>query len=585
MVDRKGAGYALEAIVAIATVIIFVLGGLSVPSNQDWEGFRSQVSAEDLTYSLQESGYLNHALSEGEVGSVQTAVSTITERDIEVSGLVSNLPIAENSIAFYTRPTDRYTQNLEPVDGGCEGDLEEISSRSEEPVLRTDGTGRSGVHSGEVLYVADLDPAQVGGNNKQDYDSLWVDNGTTCQFSSSEGPYFLDNIFLWEDEYYDLESIDGSSEEMRLFKATQPVRFRNSLREPVNGVNTFVNIDAVNFTELDQNTYNTAVLRSESAVQQVDSGNKDLVENFMEEGSLLILANLTSTSFDSNDFLSRSGFKYVNSSYSDSYAGEETTGRFPSNRNAQDVQTYFAGLEGVESDLSVIPPKAISNTRSTIQSSPAILRSPTETYNFSVWNRTDGSLEDADPSNFPGAPESECYSTGGDSFTRGELEFPDEQTYSFINAELGTSTSFCNNNNERGVKVDVDQDGSYEDESTLLNDQVFEVANRRYALKVMYNSDPAREVGFTFVGNREVELIARRNSFPAYDGNKIAVSGYENFYEDQDRRLLASVIHWLRGDDVRFTGLTEPEDISTSTYSGIENETYLPYELNLRWSG
>jgi hypothetical protein len=583
MVDRKGAGYSMEAIVAVATVIIFVLGGLSVPDNQNWAQFRSQVSADDLTYALQESGYLNHAMSEGEVGSVQTAVSSITERNIEVSGLVSNLPIAENSVAFYTNLSDRHTQGLEPVNGGCEGDLEEIASRSEEPVLRTDGTGRAGVHSSEVLYVADLDPAQVGGNNQQDYDSLWVDNGTECQFSSEEGPYYLDNIFRWEDESYDLESIDGSDQEMRLFSATQAVRFRRSLNEPVNSVETFVNIDAVNFAELDQNSYNVAVLRSESAVEQVDSGNQDVMESFMETGSLLVLANLTSSSFDPGDFMARSGFRYVNVSYADGYSGGETGGFFPSNRDSQDTQTYFAGLGGEGSSLSVVPPGVISNTQSTVQSSPAILRSPTETYNFSAWNRTNSSMETVDPSAVEGEPESACYSTSSEALTRGTLEFPDGKEYSFINANLATSAGDCSTQ-DRGIKLDIDGDG-YEDEPTLLNNQILEVANRRYAVDVNYGGDPAREVGFTFVGDRAVELVSRRKSFPEYDGNKIAVSGYEDVYEGQDRKLMASVIHWLRGDEVRFTGLAPPSGVSTGTYSGIQNRTYMPYELNLRWSG
>lgn len=588
----KGAGYSLEAIVAVATVILFVLGGLSIPESQDWSSFRGEVASDDLTYALQKSGYVDHALSEGEIGSVQTAVSTVAEGNVEISGLVSNLPIAENRIAFYIRPKNRFDQQIREVGSSptdeCEGDLEEITNRSEAPVYRTTGGElANNYHDNETLYIADLDPRTVGGNDETDYDALWVDNGSrSCQFAEEDGPYYLDEIFKWENESYDFESVNEGEDEMRLYRSTQPVRFRKMLERPVNSVKTFVSIDAVNYTELESGDFDVGVVRGNDAVEQIDDGNKTEVKNFMSDSSMLVLANLTSDKFDSNDFMSQSGFRYVDEPYNNPYSGSGVEGSFSENRDSQDTRTYFKGLEGVESDLSISPPRVIADTQPTVESSPVLLKSSTESYSFSNWNRTNTSMENISRSEVEGEPESECYPQES-SLTNGSLEFPDGNIYTFISAELGTSTSFCEENNVRGVKIDLSQDGSYVDETTLLNDQIVEVANREYAINTFSNSSVCGDgecVGFTYLGDRHVELISHRNSFPGYGGGRMAVSGYEKVYSDEDRKVLASVIHWLRGDQVSFEGLSPPGEISTSTISGIQDDTYLPYEVNMRWS-
>ncbi|MFB6099768.1 MAG: hypothetical protein ABEK16_00710 [Candidatus Nanohalobium sp.] len=593
MVDRKGTGYALESIVAVATVFIFIFGGLQVPENQNWDSFRRQVSADDLTYALQDSGYMNHALSEGEVGSIQTAFSTISERRVEVSGLVSNLPINENKVAFYTKPSRRYTQGLmDASSGSCAGDLDEIASRSEEPVLQTDGTGVDANYPDERVYVADLDPNQVGGNNVQDYDSVWVDNGTDCQFSNAEGPFYRDEFIKWGPHHYDVEWINGDTNELRLFNATQAVRFRNMLNRPVNSVDTFVTVDSVNFTEVDTNTYNVLVVRTSEGVRDI-SANQGIMEDHLNEGSLMVLASLDSSNFDNGDFLERAGFQYISVPYEGSYSGGEVPGRFSSESRSQEVETYFKGLGGESTSLSIAPPNIISNTTRTLESAPAILYSATQSYNFSDWNREEDDMENItgpELSNYPGRPESACYGTTDSALTATTITFPDGKQYEVINAELGTTETYCNNNNDRAVKVDLNRDGDFMDEpeGPFLNNERVVVAGREYAARsILTGSDCEWDgncVKFVYIGSRDVELIARRTTFPEFNGGRIAVSGYEAQYSTEDRKVLASTIHWLRGDQLAFTGRTEPEGISTSTYSGIQNRTYMPYEVNLRWS-
>jgi hypothetical protein len=596
MVGRKGVGYSLEAIVAIATVIFFVLGGLTVPENQNWSDFRLQVASDDLTYALQDSGYVDSALKHGGVGSMQTAASTVMERDVEVSGIVSNLPIAESRAAFYIKPSKRFTQKLREVDSSdkCSGDLGEITSRSENGrVLRTDSSAgelADSYHDNVTLYVGDLDPRTSGGGDGEvNYDSVWVDNGTTCQFTSEEGPYFIDEIFGWENESYDLEWInaDTGDKKIRLYRANQALRVDKYLEKPVNGVETFVSIDTVNFDELESGDYDVALLRGRKSVDYVDSGNMSAVTEFMEDGSLLVLANLTSTHFDSDDFMSESGFAYVEVPYKGSYSGGEIEGSFYQDSHSQDIETYFKGLKGDETSLSTLPSRVFSSTGEVIESSEAILQSTSQSYKLSEWNRTNRSMKQVQSGGLTGAPESSCYtdSSTNSSFTKGSLEFPDAEDYTFINAELGVDSAYCSNNDERGVKIDTDRDGSYEDERTLLNDQIVQIANRNYVVDIIRDGCNEGEcLGFTFIGDRNIELVSLRNSFPGYNGGSIAVMGYEKRYESQDLRLIAAIIHRLRGDQINFVGLSPPEGISTSTYSGIKEETYLPYEVNMRWS-
>lgn len=594
---EKGAGYSLEAIVAVATVFIFMFGALDIPSNQNWSQFREQTSAEDVTYALQKTGYINHALRNGETGSIQTAFSTVTERSTEVSGLVSNLPINDNRVGFYIINSERYTQNLRTIQSGdtCEGDLEEISTRSEEPVLRTTG-GALADDKNSVIYLGDLDPANstIGsGDGVTNYDSLWVDNGTECQFSNSEGPYSIEEIFKWDNGYYDFKSADASSDTMRLYNATQPVRFREVLRQRVNDVKTFTTVDTVNFSRLDSRTYNTVAFRKEQSLDDV-SNNREIVEEFLETGSILFLADLDQSYFEPGDFLSDAGFRYVDVPYQGSPSWDG--GYFPNSEAPQEVSTYFRGLNGQEVNLNIDPSTTvISDSERYLESGDPLLKS-SERYDFSVWDTSTSSMNAVDPSSVDGEPSSECYvdSSGNDrdrALTETtNLGFP-ESSVSVINAELGSSDSYCNNNNDRAIKIDFDDDGDYQDasEGPFLNGETVIIDDRQYGVTIIpAASDSSCDEGdcleFVYIGDRGVEIIPRRTSFPGLNGEKIALTGYQSEYSTDDLKVLTSTINWLRGDQVSFTGQEQPEGLSTSTFSAVQNRTYMPYELNLRWS-
>jgi len=591
MVKQKGFGYAAEAILAVATILLFLFGAVEVEQGQQWSEFREQSSAEDLTYTLKQTGYTDHAIKNAETGSLQTAFSTLTERSTEVSGLVSNLPINENRIAFYTIDNKRHTQQLDEVESGdpCQDDLEEISSRSEEPVLRSEGIELQNSKT-NTTYIGDLDPRISGGNGEQDYDSLWVDNGTECQFSDEEGPYNLEEIFKWEDEYYDIKWIDGDTDEMKLYQATQPVNFREKLDERVNSIETYTTVDTVNFSRLGSRTYQTAVFREDEALDDINSTeeNRKITEDFLDTGSILFLANLNSNHFDEGKILDEAGFKHLSVSYEGSYSGGETQGVFNSNPGSQEVLTYYKGLGG-PTPLSLQPStKVISDTEDTTESGDALLKA-NENYNFSEWEDQTTSMSSVPPSGVIGEPDSDCYSETNRPLTEASVSLR-KNNYDIINAELGTSDTYCQNNNDRAIKIDFDGNGYNDNEDgPYLNGEFVKVDNVTYAVNIKNSdSNPGCDEGdcveFKLIGDRQVELVSRRTGFTNISGQKIALTGYENSYSDQDLTLLTSAIYWLRGDQTSFQGNQEPGGINSKTISGINNRTYLPYELDLRWS-
>jgi hypothetical protein len=204
-------------------------------------------------------------------------------------------------------------------------------------------------------------------------------------------------------------------------------------------------------------------------------------------------------------------------------------------------------------------------------------------------------MSDVNPSSVDGEPSSECYfdSSGNErerALTETTFNFPNSSV-SVINAELGSSNSYCNNNNDRAIKIDLDDDGDYQEasEGPFLNGEAAVIDSREYGIIIVpAASDPGCDEGdclkFVYTGDKDVELIPRRVSFPNFNGEKIALTGYQSVYSSDDLKVLTSTINWLRGDQVTFTSQDQDQSISTNTFSAIQNRTYMPYELNLRWN-
>ncbi len=325
MVNRKGIGYTIEAFIAAITLFVFVLGSFSSPPPQSWDTFQDQIAAKDMSHTLKKTGHLEQFLGNGETGSIQTVAETLSKGRIEVSGNVENLPIQESSIGFHVLPGDVYTESLVDVTAGdsCEGDLEELES--EYTIKRTEDTGgsRESYH-GIRIYVTDSDPKESAGfNGNIDYDTFWVDNGTDCQFGASEGPFFLDEFFLWgnttdtePDNHYDMKAIDPAGGSFTVYPADQPASFRNTLQKPVNGIKSDTEVDTFTFTGTDLSSYDVLVFREDApapddTLSEIDA-NLGRVNEYLQNGnSILLLANLQEPDLTNFNFLDQTGFRWI----------------------------------------------------------------------------------------------------------------------------------------------------------------------------------------------------------------------------------------------------------------------------------
>ncbi|QKQ98465.1 hypothetical protein GKQ38_02980 [Candidatus Nanohaloarchaea archaeon] len=316
--NRKGAGYAIELMVSIFILLAFAAGSFDIPDNQNWSNFQQEVAAQDISYTLKKTGHITHFMKNAEIGSLKTAITTISGRNMHVSGTVSNLPILETSVGYNVLPKRQYpNQGLQGITD-CSGDLTELEEEVQPgvPLRQTDPAASRQSRHNVVLYVGDTDPRVSGGfNSETDYDTVWVDNKTQCQFTNSEGPYYIDNFFLWgnmtddnPDTYYDIKEIDSSS--VSLFKADQPVKMKKMLSREVNGINTRTSVSTFDLGRANLSKYEILVFRDEAALSSIQA-NRQKVEDFMKTGSVLLLMNLDKSTTNSNDFIQDLGLEWV----------------------------------------------------------------------------------------------------------------------------------------------------------------------------------------------------------------------------------------------------------------------------------
>jgi len=239
--------YAIEAMLATILVLIFLFGAIEVSeSGQDWSDFKTEVASNDLSYALEMSGKLENFAKRGETGSIQTSLNIISDRNLEVSGSVSNLPTSSIDIAYGT-PDDKQTgSEVVEVEQGdrCYNDLQIINNsidHNENPIYRSNG-------SLEEKYNARLYFSNTSISDS--YDTLWRDNGTkNCQFDPTTDRYTRNEIFNWKNntvsDYFEFENITVSANQVYYFNASQAVNIRNITRQPVNGIETDVEFDLV----------------------------------------------------------------------------------------------------------------------------------------------------------------------------------------------------------------------------------------------------------------------------------------------------------------------------------------------------
>lgn len=739
MTDRKGLGYSIEVIAAIFVLLTFAAGSFSVPPNQDWRDYQRQIAAQDLTYTLENTGHLPSFLEHADTGSIQTAMTTISDRDMAVSGTVHNLPILESRIGFNTLPKRRFYQPLKSISGDrCEGDVEEIAPKSEYQVMTSDPSGALESSHGVRLYFADTDPKVSGGwDGSRNYDSVWVDNGTQCQFGAAEGPYYLDQFFFWgngsaaggtystdfegsdpdwycsttnqnmdtcttdaNDHYsspneaakagksdgvcgragvtkdfsfsqqpttltldmkaradnwgrntimlrdssgyhvlwrrkasgtsystgwntrtfdissydsdftlilgndddtsycnngdhgwtlwvddvsvqttdpahYDFKSVDTGSNEFTVYRADQVVRLRNTMSQQVNGIDTDTAFDTFRIDQKDLSVYDVVVFRESQSLNNI-STHRPKIESFMRQGSMLLMMNPSRSQVESG-FLHDIGFEWVDLNLVGGNVNTQSGVSFSELSHSGEVETYFLGQDGNPGTVDLAPgAKIASNMSDTITDRGTMLHSDTVYYDRNGWNATNMNMNDAAPP--VGAPSSSC-----NNYAEGMFTFP-EDTYSVLNTELGTCKDVF------GLNIDKNADGDFGDqgEGPFLNGETVVIDNRAYKVRI-YSAKPGCADGkycaeFVFTGSSRAETVNYRTEFNDFTGKRLARMAYEPSYSNQDHKVIASVLYWLRGDQRNFESQDETTPISTSVFGSIDNNVFMPYKVNLRWT-
>lgn len=575
----KGIGYIVESFVAILTLFTFAVGIQGVAQPQDWSSYRLRVEAQDMTEVTRSTSGLE-MLERGETGTVRTFARHVSGGDLVVSGVV-DIPVQEFSVGMPVLPDQQQVDDLRPVQAGdrCNNELDEIERDSGTQVLRPKGPDDD-LHRGR-LYVADTDPRiAAGGNGATDYDTLYVDNGTTCQFSPSEGPFYVDNYFRYSNgsagAHFQFKNVTGSSgnRDLLYHNASQVLRLRAPTRRSMNGVETSVSFDTLKLSKASLPDYNLLVFRRDDSIQLLDN-EKSRLEAFADrDGSLLLLMDLRSSDFASSSFLSSTQLDYV-SDMSTSISGPPS---FSGGEASRETKTFMKGVGGSISGVSLSPGGTVSSAP--LQGTPEHpLVAYLDAYDRDGWNATDFSMS-PNSSVVAGAPESSCYDDP-DALTAGSFELPTTgggtTTYDVINVELGASDSFCSNNDARALAIDFDSDGSFElsdGEGLFVEGDTVSSAGRDYN-PFIPDSSTAQ---LLFSGSTDVEVV---NYVESYRGSSLGRAGYEEKYSPADRKLLSAVVYQLLPENSVFGKADSAA--SLNALSGTNQSFYMPYTANLRW--
>jgi len=607
MVKRKGIGYIIEVMASMLIMFAFIAGNVPSDPATDWNKFQKEISAQDIMYTLEESGDTNTFIREGETGSLVTAAKTFSRGRIDLSGSVENIPITDQVVGFHTLENNRLNASLDTVQNlgdQCyqDSDLEELDS--EHDTLRTKNS-----RSGAYIYVIDTDPSTSGGaNGKEDYDTAWIDNGTKCQFSSSEGPYYKDEFIYWGDgvggDHWDINEIYSNDQELELFNATQVVRLKTELESRVNGIDTGVKVDVLAADREDLSSYNILVFRDRQTLETgILDYNPEKIQDFMSEGSVLLMMDLRKTDFYdggslAENFITDTGLKWVDLPYRTGYQGspgDSVGGSYGDNPAANEVETYFKGTDGDIGQLNLTPSGNVTSSKDQdFKNSESILSTEKGSYQIENWNSTNSSMKPVDPSNVDGYPSTACVEDGKTdrNLTKGTFEFENYEAdntveYEVISTKLGEDEQFCHNNHIRALNVDFNGNNNFGDrgEGPYLNGESVTIKNKVYS--VYFPGETGIRYGnkstFVYTGNSNIENINYRTSFEGFRGQKLARIGYKDRYNEDEKRMVSALIHWLSEDTAQF-GEQAKSITSTESIGAVREDIFMHYKISMRWN-
>ncbi len=574
---RKGIGYILEAVLAMLILFVFVLGNTVSSPVQDWTSKQNQITANDLSYTLKETGDLQKFIERNELGSLETTISTLTSRDLEASGSIEGLPLNDAYIGFHAPEEDRHrlrmTGDLEDDECYQDNELQELVERAgldgEEPRIK-----RSEEPEHETyLYFVDSEPDSSGFD-----ETLWVDNGTRCQFADSDGPIIEDDFFVWGDknsnyEYYEFKDSSMNDEEFKVHNATEVFKIKQQMEEPLNNIETSQEFETFDFNEKNINEFDLVGLQNNS-VEEFNTGTeRSELEQFIETKPVLLLADI----HDDLDtgFLSDTGLEKIDLEKT----GSPGTPRFGVNVYGSEIERYFKGLNGDTDQISVEPQGRISssNSEGLIEQNP-ILKDSDMVYDTSEWTVSNNEMESQDPGEIEGVPDSRCVEEYGDeAVSIGDFDFPTSegiQTRNVISTEMALEGD-CGD--YRAINIDLEDDGDFSDKGPMLVGESVEIYGIVYSISV----PDSETVEFEFSGEETVETVNYRESFEGFSGDRMARIPYKEPYNDHDRKMIVSIIYWLIREDAQFGG--DDHEVSSSVAGSIDHKTYMPYRASLRW--
>jgi hypothetical protein len=322
---RKGLGQSLDAFIGILVLIIFAIGAFTVPPGQDWNDYQREISSQDISYALKDSGHMEQFMAESNLGGLRTAVYEVSDRDFQLSGTVQNLPFTLR-VGFFTPPSRVEKTSLQSVESGdrcynTQG-INELQDKSEARVVRSvdDNFNNLEDRTGARIYLADTDPQSPGAYNGQlDFDTLWIDHGADCSFSDDEGPFYIDDVFVWEEpsnsdpavvsEFKESSVRPSQSTETYVGNITthtvpQIKRFRDTFQQDIMGISSDAQLDSFTFEGRSLTDYDILVFRDRSNLPYVEQ-NEDRVKEYAKQGSILFLMNPEDQDLDDQDDILR----------------------------------------------------------------------------------------------------------------------------------------------------------------------------------------------------------------------------------------------------------------------------------------
>ncbi|MFB6245028.1 MAG: hypothetical protein ABEJ03_01645 [Candidatus Nanohaloarchaea archaeon] len=582
MVRRKGAGYLIEGMVSVMVLLIFVSGALNTLSEESSQttGIQEKITSSDATYVLKKTEKIDRFVERGETGSIRAVSSALTGERFDVSGSVKGSPTGRYFVGVFVED-DGGSSDSDGADQvrdwslnsnlpECNGDLEEINSESQ--ILRYEPSGGS---SADTLYFADADSTDTGSGT--DYDTLWVDNGTQCQFLASEGPHRLGDfvkVAVEEggtvyDRHYQLEAIrtsgSGGTAVMYRSPLTHELKKRFSRLDSAS-----IQMDRFNFSET-LSDYDLLIFKDRKNLNEINN-HQDKLLRYTRFGKTIFAMEKNNIQ-QSGTFLSRTGMETPDMS-SRTRSGDHSI-VFGTSELSQEIERYYGSLGPVEaidgSELNPIVSGQRFYSRNTV-----IAHDSKHLFDRDDWNVT---VNASDTTNTDTAPEGVPTTDCDDAYMRARKEFREDGGYeplTIYSTKLSGTTADCDDT-RFGISIDKNDDGDFTDpgEEEILEGERTVVNGRRYyanisshdSFELLYNGEPRKEV-FSHTSSFETQNTAGFGFAPGL-----------SFPEDRKVRFLAAASYaMLEGKSF---GPGESSSVTTTAVGRTAGN--ITYRVNLRW--